>query len=217
MKKKIPWIIGLAVLAGLVVIAIILVSKKGRNAEVIANPEIMQEAGQVGVRSETAGRPNGQTVTSKDGVTITQVEGGTIKLEAGGKKIPFSRVLAMRAALKCTVVQHLDDYKIQAKGTVYMNEGMMRGDFAAEYQDMPKIDVYTIIRDGFAYNWTSLKTMGYKTAVVLNDGALETGVTVRGNNYVFNTDQVGDYTCFDWKPDNSLFTVPADIGFYEVK
>jgi hypothetical protein len=44
------------------------------------------------------------------------------------KKIAFSQLMSQKGTYKCTVNQYVGD--IESKGTVYMDKGLLRGEFA---------------------------------------------------------------------------------------
>lgn len=189
MTKTLLWIVGGVVVVGAVV-AIVAVSARNHRAAVIA--------------------PNGQEVT--DG-TIAPDDGSVP--QPGGKKMAFSQFIKQSGSYQCTVDQYLDNYNIKTTGTVYLDNGKLRGNFSTNYNGM-KIDAMTIMRDGFAYSWTSMANVGYKTPVANTDAGVASNVTVSGNTYSFNTDQIGDYDCQPWKAEASVFVVPADIAFQQV-
>ena len=128
-----------------------------------------------------------------------------------GKKKAFSVFMKEGGSYKCTVHQYVGD--TDTTGTVYLNDGLLRGEYSTAVQGK-NIDATVIVRDGFAYTWTSMApTMGFKSKVVENT---ETGSTGTTGTYSYNTDQIGDYDCQPWTADNSKFVVPTSMTFREV-
>jgi hypothetical protein len=157
-----------------------------------------------------------QNQQDSESVTTTTDSNASGTPAQGGKKMAFSRFVAQGGTYKCTVDQYLENYSIKTSGTVYLDAGKIRGSFSTTVAGQ-KIDAWTIVRDGFAYSWTSLVKTGYKTPVVNADTNASSSVSVSGNTYSFNLDQIGDYNCVDWKADGSVFLVPVDITFQEIK
>lgn len=132
--------------------------------------------------------------------------------ETSGKKMAFSEFIKQdKGAYKCEVKQAFSD--IENKGTVYMNNGMMRGEFTtvAEGKTM---DSSFIMKDGYAYNWSSvLPNMGVKVKVLANTE--NKGGDAKGT-YTWNAEQIGEYNCEEWKVDESKFALPVGIDFTEI-
>jgi hypothetical protein len=157
------------------------------------------------------GFKDGKEATQEENVTSTQpsTESQT------GKKIAFDQLAQQKGTHKCTVNQHVGE--ITTKGTVYMDKGFLRGEFAADYSGQ-KVNVYFIMRDGFTYTWNSMMpTQGFK---IKNDTTVQVADTKAGvsGNITANTsngylDQIGDYQCEDWTADQTLFTLPTNITF----
>lgn len=130
-----------------------------------------------------------------------------------GKKMAFSQFISQeKGAYQCTVNQYVQN--IESKGKVYINEGMIRGEFNTKVAGM-SIDTTMIVRDGYTYNWSSvLPGTGFKAKALAN-GDVNTNSGTSGE-YSFNAEQIGDYDCQIWTPDESKFTIPAGITFKEV-
>jgi hypothetical protein len=129
------------------------------------------------------------------------------------KKIAFSQLMSQNGTYKCTVNQYVGD--IESKGTVYMDKGLLRGEFATAVANQ-KIDTTMILRDGYTYTWTSMApTMGFKSKVA--EPTTTSTTTATSGTYSWNADQIGDYNCEAWTGDESKFALPATIKFTEVK
>ena len=137
------------------------------------------------------------------------------QVATGGKKIPFSDFMKKSGSYQCTVNQNLENYSMTAQGTVYLDNGKIRGDYTASYNGK-SFTGSTIIRDGFAYTWTSMMNIGWKVPVAQTDGNASSNVKVSGNTYSFNAAQIGDYDCKPWTADASKFTVPTNLTFQVV-
>lgn len=128
-----------------------------------------------------------------------------------GKKMAFSQFMKQGGSYQCTVRQYVND--IDTEGTVYLNDGLMRGEYSTTVQGK-NIDATIIVRDGFAHTWTSMApTMGFKSKIVEDP---ETGSAGTTGTYSYNADQIGDYDCQPWTADASLFVLPSEVTFREV-
>jgi hypothetical protein len=146
----------------------------------------------------------------EDSTTNTEV---TPEVTPSDKKMAFSQFIATnKGSYECTVNQYVND--IASKGTVYMNQGLIRGDFNTKVSGI-SIDTSLIVRDGYTYTWSSaLPGSGFKSKVVANGNAnTNTGTS---GQYSFNAEQIGDYDCKVWAFDESKFTLPVSITFREV-
>ncbi len=127
----------------------------------------------------------------------------------GTKKIPFAQFFAQGGSYVCTVNQYVEN--MESKGTTYMHNGMIRGEFSTAMQGMI-MDTHMIVRDGFTYTWSSMMpTMGYKVPVQAS-GEADITTTTNGT-YSFNAEQIGDYDCEAWSPDLNRFELPPEVTF----
>lgn len=129
------------------------------------------------------------------------------------KKMAFSQFLANdKGSYQCTVNQYVNN--IESKGKVYLNNGMINGEFNTTVSGI-SIDTYLIVRDGFTYTWSSmLQGTGFKAKVV--ESTNTNTDTKTSGQYSFNAEQIGNYDCQPWTPDESKFTLPSSIIFKEV-
>lgn len=129
-----------------------------------------------------------------------------------GKKMAFSQFLKEGGSYKCTVNQSIGG--IQTNGTTYINDGMIRGEYSTEMQDV-NIDSTMIVRDGFTYTWSSaMPLFGFKAKVIEN-APIDTSASFSAK-YSFNAEQIGDYDCQPWTVDASKFVIPSSVTFKEV-
>lgn len=160
-------------------------------------------------RQEAASSTPNQVVVTDASATSTE----TNQAAPAGKKMAFSQFIKQGGAYQCTVNQYIDAaYSSTTKGTVYISDSNIRGDFATQVQGM-KIDTSFIVRDGFAYTWTSLANTGYKSKVTTDTNANITTDTKLSGSFNWNADMIGDYDCTPWTPNAALFTLPAKITF----
>lgn len=129
-----------------------------------------------------------------------------------GKKMAFTQFLKDGGAYKCTVNQNIND--TQSKGTIYVNNGLIRGTFETEAEG-EKVATDLLVRDGYTYTWTSAAPMGFKAPVVSGDGDNNTDTNISGT-YSWDTDQIGDYDCVAWSADAGTFAIPTGIQFMEM-
>ena len=134
----------------------------------------------------------------------------TSSAPVASKKIAFSEFMKQTGSYKCDVSQSVQN--VETKGTVYMNDGMVRGEFATVVAGQ-NIETTFIVRDGYSYTWTSaMKGVGYKVKSVAVASESTTTAKTSGT-YSFNGEQIGDYDCKEWTPDGSLFTIPTSVKF----
>lgn len=189
-KTLISIIIGVAVIAGIVIIA---TRPKGVDAPVV---------------QEDMATTTSATTTTPGTATAPM-----------GKKMAFSSFIKQGGAYQCTVNQYIDSgYTSSTKGTVYIADQKIRGEYSVQVQGMT-ITGSVIVRDGFAYTWSSMTPTGYK-AKVTDSPAGGAGVATNGTattgSFSWNTDMIGDYDCQPWKADESRFQLPTTITFKEV-
>jgi hypothetical protein len=155
------------------------------------------------------------TTGLEDAGSIDVSEGdlfGTMPADESGKKMAFSEFLKQGGSYKCEVNQYVNE--METKGTTYINDGMIRGEYNTKVQNM-NVDSTMIVRDGYTYSWTSvMPTTGFKAKVAEVVG----GDAVAGpsGQYSFNATQIGDYNCEAWTADASKFTIPTNITFKDV-
>jgi hypothetical protein len=147
--------------------------------------------------------------------TNTEVKTEGTVPASNGKKVAFSAFIKQDGSYECTVHQWVGN--TDTIGKVYLDNGRIRANFNTDYNGST-ISGSAIIKNGFAYTWSSLLPMGFKIAVKENaDGVLGGSVTASGDKktYDWNADQIGDYDCVPWTLDEAHFTVPASVQFTE--
>ncbi len=129
--------------------------------------------------------------------------------ETSSKKMAFSEFVKQDdRPYKCEVKQAMSDF--ENSGTVYLDKGNVRGEFTTIAEGRT-LDTMFIARDGYTYIWSSaLPNTGFKTKLAAKTDT--TGTDVSGT-YSWNADQIGDYDCMLWTPDQSKFIVPTNISF----
>lgn len=94
-------------------------------------------------------------------------------------------------------------------GTVYINNPKMRGDFALN-GSTGNINSHMIRLNNDVYVW-----MGAQGAK-MNISNINKATTTPAQSGQVNLDQKVDYTCMDWDGDESKFTLPTDVKFYDM-
>ncbi len=151
----------------------------------------------------------------KSGILVeTQKDSTSTTSNSNGKKIAFSELVKQAGTYKCSVNQNVGN--VTTTGTVYMDNGMVRGEFAADYSGQ-KVNVTFLMKEGFTYVWNSMMpTQGFKiksdtTVDVTGAKAQATGeIHTSANTYL---EQIGDYNCEAWTADSSKFIVPTTVTF----
>ncbi len=130
-----------------------------------------------------------------------------------GKKMAFSEFIKQGGSYKCTVNQSVQGS--ETEGITYIDDEMIRGEYTVKTQGM-EIDSNMIVRDGFAYSWSSMMpSMGFKSKVA-TDVDQNTGAGASGT-YSWNAEQIGDYSCEAWDADPSVFELPTTVTFTEAR
>lgn len=147
-------------------------------------------------------KPSTKTATPNETPsTVTETPktaSGTLKALLTGSK-----------AQKCTFVNSTDKTTVNA--TIYASGGKMRGDFVSTSEDF-NVTSHMIVDSSFSYIWTEKTNQGFKFPI--ED---KVGVTPAPNTNSVDLNQSFDYTCTDWTVDNSLFVLPTNINFQELK
>lgn len=108
----------------------------------------------------------------------------------------------------CTVTQDIG--VAQTQGTVFIDNGKMRGDFNSTVQGM-NVNTSLVVKEGYTYTWTSLAPIGFKTPLVKGASASSTAST--SGTYGIDTKKIGSYNCVPWTADASKFTLPTSVTF----
>lgn len=146
------------------------------------------------------------------GVNLPAV--ATSSTETASKKMAFSQLVKQGGSYQCTVKQYMSD--VENDGVVFMDKNRLRGEFSTIAEGM-KIDSTMITKDGYTYTWSSFAPKsGFKVKVLPVDETKNESTSTSGT-YSWNADQIGDYYCEAWTPDESKFTLPSSVMFTEVK
>ena len=127
-----------------------------------------------------------KTLSDADHVVET-----TTQQKPSGKKMAFEQLVKQGGAYECTVHQYVND--TDTIGKVKIKNGNLRGEFSTNYNNTV-IDTHVIIKEGFAYTWTSaMPSMGFKAKLTQD----ESGNVAAGTSgkYTWNYAQIGDYDC----------------------
>lgn len=139
----------------------------------------------------------------------------TMSTELPAKKMAFSQFMSQGGSYECDVTQNLGG--VESKGKIYLDNGKIRGDFTTKTASLD-VTGSTIVRDGFSYTWSSMMPEGVKIPVESRNSTLGGGfVQTSGGTYSWNADQIGDYECKPWTPDQSVFVVPTNVTFRELE
>ncbi|MGB3921809.1 MAG: hypothetical protein WBL19_00805 [Minisyncoccia bacterium] len=132
--------------------------------------------------------------------------------ESSDRKMSFGDFVRQGGSYKCDIEQAVDG--TTTSGTAYIDGGKIKGEYVTQAEGL-SITSYVIVRDGYAYSWTSFApNMGFKAKVVENAPADSTAPP--SGEYSFNADDVGDYDCDAWAADASVFALPAGVKFTEI-
>jgi hypothetical protein len=153
---------------------------------------------------------------NKDTAPVVESQQQVVKEESTtqptGKKMAFAQFVEQGGAYECTVTQYVGD--IDTTGTVFINKGKIRGEFTTQVNGM-NVTSSMLVRDGFTYAWSSMAPKnGVKIAV--QAGASDTQAGTSGS-YSWNAEQIGDYDCKSWSPDEATFAIPTSVTFTLLK
>jgi hypothetical protein len=122
----------------------------------------------------------------------------------------FRALLNMQDSVTCTVA-----YEVEGQGTfsgtVYVNEGKMRGDFS--YNTQGEEMHMSVINDGSTgYTWgtTPMGELAMRYSIAQPDEQAEE------SQQAFDYDQRVTYSCAPWGADAAAFVPPSDINFMDV-
>jgi hypothetical protein len=97
----------------------------------------------------------------------------------------------------------------ESRGTVYVADGKMRGDFEVEYAG--GVNVYRMIHTGStSYMWEEGTETGFKMA--LDSSNFNTG----DQNQSIDPNKNLEFNCESWEQDSSKFEIPTNINFAEM-
>ncbi|MFZ2149618.1 MAG: hypothetical protein WAV15_00440 [Minisyncoccia bacterium] len=129
--------------------------------------------------------------------------------DASGKKMAFSELVKQGGSYKCEVKQSMSDF--ENSGTVYMSGNKLSGQFSTVAEGTT-MESYFVMKDGYMYNWSSFApNMGIK---IKTEAAVEAEAQ---GTYSWSAEQVGDYDCQAWTPEDSRFELPSAVVFTEFK
>ena len=131
---------------------------------------------------------------------------------SNSKKMAFMDFMKQGGSYKCSITQKIGD--MDTKGTMYMHNGMVRGEYNAKIQGT-EVDSTLVVRDGYTYTWSSMApNMGFKIKS-LNESVDKS--TPTGELGGFDSTQIGDYDCQPWRGDSAAFDLPKSITFTDIK
>lgn len=99
-----------------------------------------------------------------------------------------------------------------ARGTVYISDGNVRGDFVTVENNGQEIMVSMIQSGEYMYNWSSAASQGVKMKI-------DTGTSMSIGNAgeaQFDTSAAVDYSCEMSSVDANLFVPPSEVQFMDL-
>ncbi|OGG49041.1 hypothetical protein A3G63_00635 [Candidatus Kaiserbacteria bacterium RIFCSPLOWO2_12_FULL_52_8] len=120
-----------------------------------------------------------------------------------GTESSLGALLAAGVAQKCT----FSDEQSLSSGTVYIANGKVRGDFAADANG-ENMQVH-MIGDGITmHTWVEGMSSGFRTMM---NARASSGSPAQS----FDTNKQMNYNCSPWSTDNALFVLPSGVIFSE--
>ncbi len=121
----------------------------------------------------------------------------------------LGELLAMNVPQQCSVLNKNTDSQSQVK--IVMNQGKVRADINATVNGKNLVS-HMIVTGGVDYFWVEGQSHGFKMAYnPVNQTGTSPGGLQTYNN--INTGGKMNYNCSGWTPDDSVFTLPANMDF----
>ena len=124
------------------------------------------------------------------------------------KKVPFTEFVKDDKPYECDVETLLRD--VVSTGTLFISHGQIFVRFSRD-----SIGNYNesnmIIKNGVTYAWYSASTTGARIKKSIQTSST-TDLTAT-TTPPFGVEQIGDYTCKSWVPDENKFKVPSNVRF----
>lgn len=122
----------------------------------------------------------------------------------------FKELMAMGKSQKCTIMYNQNN--VVSNGTVYLADGMMRGDFTSTV-DGKAMTTHMITNKTEAYTWTEGMAQGYKMSIDTNEAAQRQAA--QNGKAAADLNQKVNYECSPWNKDSSQFTPPSTVNFQD--
>lgn len=118
-------------------------------------------------------------------------------------------LLTVNDPQKCTFADNTDAG--DTSGTVYVANGKMRGDFVAT-TDAGPMNSHMVVVNNTGYIWSDGMQDGFKISL----DAMEDAQDTQNQNTAVDLDKEVDYSCENWRADESMFNLPANITFSDM-
>lgn len=127
---------------------------------------------------------------------------------SSGNKKTFGDILKQGGSYACTIEGPINA-TTSAKGTVYASGGKVRGDVTLSTKTQRVVASF-VAKDGYIYYWNSAMPTGQGLKLKYDLSSYKLGDFDQ-------FDQIGNYDCQQWTPDNSMFALPTTTTFQGVK
>ena len=129
-------------------------------------------------------------------------------IETPSQLMSLKDLLARQGQQTCTFTSTTNNS--QSQGTVYIDNGKMRGNFTSA-QNGQTVASHMIVKDGSVYVWSDGIAQGYKM-----DVSTLTDASSQGSQSVIEATAPVGYNCTTATVDQNVFTLPTDITFNAV-
>lgn len=146
--------------------------------------------------------------TTKPGQTKTTMAQNKVSKTPITLQGTLKNLLDSNKSEKCTYSANAGSSLLN--GIVYVSDGKMKGDFTSGINKAATVSGHIIIDSPNAYIWTDISKNGLKFSLASLTASNSAGVL---NTQAPNLNQQVSYSCQNWKADNSVFTLPANISF----
>lgn len=140
-----------------------------------------------------------QTTAEPTKVQSQQVTEGTLE-----------SLLKNSKPLKCTFSTKTGESQVD--GVVYAANKKVRGDYKTTVNKI-NYNGHIIVDSDYSYIWSDMNNEGMKMLIVSPTQQQKTASSSPSNSQGLDINQKVNYSCQDWKEDNSMFSLPSNIKF----
>jgi DNA-binding transcriptional regulator of glucitol operon len=139
---------------------------------------------------------------------------GTSSSTAQTSNAPQTQTTTLRSLIAANTPQMCTFSKttaqMQSQGTVYVGNGMMRGDFTT-YVAGQTTESHMIVKDNTSYMWTSVSPQGFKMS--FDQVATQSDTNP---NPTLDPSAPTDYSCSSWSYESTQFELPTTVTFRDM-
>ena len=150
--------------------------------------------------------PEAEQEETKADTRVDSATQADVSVEAEAQSGTLRELLSMKQDITCTFNS---DVGGDTSGVVYISDGKMRGDFVSQSSVNAQVESHMILQDSMAYVWSGSQGAKMDISKLQADTSGQAGGSV-------DLDAKVDYTCEDWKKDETKFTLPGTVTFIDI-